>query len=67
MFPNRPSLLRLPSSMVNLLDEAAIAFGMCRSDVIRRSPSRDLDFVQSYEIPNAEKQAGKGTGPTDGG
>ena len=48
-------LLSLPSSMVDLLDEAAIAFGMCRSDIIRRSLARDLAYVISHELPSIQR------------
>ena len=46
--------------MVDLLDQAASAFGMCRTDVIRRSLSRDLAFVTSHEIPQTYKRVAAG-------
>jgi hypothetical protein len=52
-----PSLLApLPSQpTVAMLDEAAKALGMCRSDVIRRSPARDLGHVMSHEVPSMQR------------
>ena len=38
-----------------MLDEAAKALGMCRSDVIRRSLARDLGYVMSHEVPNMQR------------
>ena len=55
MFNYRKLLLSLPSSMVELLDEVANTFGMCRSDVIRRSLTRDLAYMMSHEVPKMQK------------
>jgi hypothetical protein len=41
--------------MVEILDQAASAFGMCRSDVIRRSLARDLAYVISQELPSMQR------------
>ena len=41
--------------MVNMLDEAAKALGMCRSDVIRRLLARDLGHVMSHEVPSMQR------------
>ena len=48
----RKLLLSLPDETVAALDEAANALGMCRSDVIRRSLTRDLRYVMTYEVPD---------------
>ena len=48
----RKLLLSLTDETVAALDEAANALGMCRSDVIRRSLTRDLRYVMSYEVPD---------------
>ena len=48
----RKLLLGLTAETVAVLDEAANALGLCRSDVIRRSLARDLSYVMSYEVPN---------------
>ena len=49
---SRKLLLSLTDETVAALDEAANALGMCRSDVIRRSLTRDLKYVMSYEVPD---------------
>ena len=51
----RKILLSLTPNTVALLDEAAKALGMCRSDVIRRSLTRDLGYVMSHEVPNMQR------------
>ena len=51
--PTRSLLLALPASMVATLDEAAAALNLCRSDVIRRSLARDLQYVMGIEVPQA--------------
>ena len=48
----RKLLLSFTDETVAALDEAANALGMCRSDVIRRSLTRDLRYVMSYEVPD---------------
>jgi hypothetical protein len=48
-------LLSLKPETVAMLDEAAKALGMCRSDVIRRSLIRDLGYVTSHEVPNMNR------------
>jgi hypothetical protein len=48
-------LLTLTVETVAVLDEAANALGLCRSDVIRRSLTRDLSYVVSYEVPNMQR------------
>ena len=49
---SRKILLSLTPQTVSMLDQAAKTLGMCRSDVIRRSLSRDLEYVMSHEVPN---------------
>jgi Ribbon-helix-helix protein, copG family. len=49
----RSVLLRLPTSMIETLDEAARALNLCRSDIIRRSLARDLLFVSQHEVSEA--------------
>lgn len=51
----RKILLSLSPGTVGVLDEAARALGMCRSDVIRRSLARDLSYVMSHEVPNMQR------------
>ncbi len=51
----RKILLSLTHETVVMLDEAAKALGMCRSDVIRRSLARDLGYVMSHEVPNMKR------------
>jgi hypothetical protein len=45
----------LTRETVAMLDEAAKALGMCRSDVIRRSLTRDLGYVMSREVPTMQR------------
>lgn len=52
---SRKILLSLSHDTVAMLDEAAKALGMCRSDVIRRSLVRDLSYVMSHEVPNMRR------------
>ena len=52
---SRKILLSLTHETVSLLDEAARALGMCRSDIIRRSLARDLGYVMSHEVPNMQR------------
>ena len=52
---SRKILLSLKPETVAMLDQAAKILGMCRSDVIRRSLVRDLDYVMSYEVPNMQR------------
>lgn len=49
----RRILLSLATDMVARLDEAAQALNLCRSDVIRRSLARDMEYVMGHEVPNA--------------
>ena len=51
----RKLLLSFTDETVAALDEAANALGMCRSDVIRRSLTRDLRYVMSYEVPDMQR------------
>ena len=51
----RKILLRLPSDMMDALDQASTAFGMTRSDIIRRSLARDLCYVMDHEIKLVEQ------------
>jgi hypothetical protein len=51
----RKILLSLAPETVSMLDTAAQALGMCRSDVIRRSLVRDLGYVMSHEVPNMQR------------
>ena len=46
-------LIHLPESMVEQLDEAAQALNMARTDVIRRSLGRDIDYIVRYEVQSA--------------
>jgi hypothetical protein len=52
---SRKILLSLKPETVAMLDQAAKILGMCRSDVIRRSLIRDLDYVMSHEVPNMQR------------
>lgn len=45
-----PILLRMPIPILTKLDEAAKTLNMSRSDVIRRSLARDLEFIVAHEI-----------------
>jgi metal-responsive CopG/Arc/MetJ family transcriptional regulator len=49
----RAVLINLPESLVQQLDEAAQALNMARTDVIRRSLKRDIDYIVRYEIQTA--------------
>ena len=49
-------LINLPGSLVQQLDEAAQALNMARTDVIRRSLKRDIDYMVLYEIQTALQQ-----------
>jgi hypothetical protein len=51
----RKILLSVTQETLALLDEAAEALGMSRSDVIRRSLARDLKYVMSCEAPNMQR------------
>ncbi len=48
---NRKILISLSPELVARLDEAASVFLMCRLDIIRRSLSRDMEFVITTELP----------------
>ena len=52
---SRKILLSLKPETVAMLDQAAKILGMCRSDVIRRSLVRDLDYVMNHEVPNMQR------------
>ncbi len=52
---SRKILLSLKPETVTMLDQAAKILGMCRSDVIRRSLVRDLEYVMSHEVPNMQR------------
>ncbi len=52
---SRKVLLGLTPQTVAMLDQAAQTLGMCRSDVIRRSLARDLEYVMSHEVPNMQR------------
>lgn len=52
---SRKILLSLSPETVTMLDQAAKTLGMCRSDVIRRSLSRDLQYVMSHEVPSMQR------------
>ena len=41
--------------LADSIANAAQTLGMCRSDVIRRSLSRDLEYVMSHEVPNMQR------------
>jgi metal-responsive CopG/Arc/MetJ family transcriptional regulator len=49
-------LISLPESLVDQLDEAAQALNMARTEVIRRSLTRDIDYIVRYEIQTALQQ-----------
>ena len=51
---SRKLLLSFTDETVAALDEAASALGMCRSDVIRRSLTRDLRYVMGHEVPSMQ-------------
>jgi hypothetical protein len=50
MRPTRPILINLPLGLLANLDEAATVLRLTRTDVIRRSLLRDLDYVVRYEL-----------------
>ena len=54
-FIPRRILLSLNPSMVSQLDQAAHALNLCRSDIIRRSLARDLEFVLTHEVARAQQ------------
>jgi Ribbon-helix-helix protein, copG family len=49
----RAVLISLPLSLIAQLDEAARAFNMPRTDVIRRSLMRDVDYMVRHEVEAA--------------
>ena len=51
----KPILLNLPLSLVEQLDTAAGVLNFTRTDLIRRSLSRDLRFVFLHEVPRARQ------------
>lgn len=51
--PKQAVLIQFPRALLKALDEASIALDMCRSDIIRRSLARDLEYVMSHEVPCA--------------
>jgi len=53
--PKQAVLIQFPRALLKALDEASIALDMCRSDIIRRSLARDLEYVMSHEVPSALK------------
>src|SRR5262249_55172006 len=48
--PYKPVLLNMPITLLERLDNAASALQMNRSDLIRRSLARDLEFLVSNEV-----------------
>ena len=48
--PSKSILLNLPIDLAGRLDEAATALGLSRSDLIRRSLTRDLVFLVAHEL-----------------
>ena len=46
-------LLNLPVSLVDQLDQAANVLQLTRTDVIRRSLLRDLQFITNHELGRA--------------
>ena len=62
--PSRSVLILLPLSLIEVLDQAANALNMSRSDVIRRSLTRDASTVLREEVrrvQEATRQQGRPT------
>ena len=51
----KPILLNVPLGLLQRLNEASAAMRISRSELIRRSLSRDLEFVIRYEISRLAK------------
>ena len=51
----KPILLNVPLGLLQRLNEASAAMSLNRSALIRRSLSRDLDFILRYEISRRAK------------
>lgn len=51
----KPILLRLPSPLVDRLDEAREALHFSRTELILRSIQRDLDYMVEYEVEKARR------------
>lgn len=49
----KPILLRLPSPLVDRLDEAREALHFSRTELIVRSIRRDLDYIVDHEVEKA--------------
>ena len=52
---HRPILLNVPLRLLQRLDVASKALSVTRSELIRRSLTRDLDFVLEHEVPRFAK------------
>jgi hypothetical protein len=46
-------LLHLPTQLLHDFDKAATAFGLSRSETIRRSLMRDVAYIMERELPTA--------------
>ena len=52
---HRPILLNVPLRLLQRLDVASKALSVSRSELIRNSLARDLDFVLGHEVPRLAK------------
>ena len=53
--PSRAMLVLLPLTLINVLDYAANALKMHRTDVIRRSLMRDVNSLLREEVSRAQQ------------
>lgn len=56
---HKPILINIPTRLLTQLDKAAKRLDLSRSELIRRSLSRDLKFVIKHEVAEAYKARAK--------
>ena len=53
--PTRAVLVKIPIALLDRLDHAAEVLGMTRSDIIRRSLLRDIEFILQHEVERTKQ------------
>lgn len=56
---HKPILINIPTGLLQQLDEAANCLDLSRSELVRRSLSRDLRFVVKHEVEEASRAKAK--------
>jgi hypothetical protein len=57
---SRAILLHLPIQLLHDFDRVATAFGLSRSEIIRRSLMRDVAYIMERELPKAMEEMQRG-------